>query len=206
MYKYKFGVDKFVPTGPERPRDAVRETTSARWQNAQRSTLRTSQACSPHTRSIPDAIGCTKTHAPMRSMPDAEPRIARFLRKHTQMLQFLVPQCACSTCRCRCAARKGQDAVSVRLRSRLSHLRAISRASCPGAREPQARVRVKKKVISGSHRLPFWTISTAHQSTIKDCNRPIDAIVLNKTALRCATHLSSVTLSPALCARSCVTC
>lgn len=62
--------------------------------------------------------------------------------------------CACSTCRCRCAARKGQDAVSVRLRSRLSHLRAISRASCPGAREPQARVRVKKKVISGSHRLP----------------------------------------------------
>ena len=68
-----------------------------------------------------------------------------FLAQTHQMLRFLVPECACSTCRCRCAARKGQDRVSVRLRSRLSHLRSVSRASCPGAREPQARVRVKKR-------------------------------------------------------------
>ena len=98
----------------------------------------------PVTHFLPDAICCTQTHVPMRSMPSAETRIARFSRTHRKV-RLSSQACACSTCRCRRAARKGRDRESVRLRSRLSHSRSVSRASCPGAREPQARVRVKKR-------------------------------------------------------------
>jgi hypothetical protein len=53
-----------------------------------RSPPRTSQACSASTPFLPDAIRCTQPHAPMRNMPNAETRIARFLRRYTRSPPF----------------------------------------------------------------------------------------------------------------------
>ena len=68
-----------------------------------------------------------------------------FLAQIHQILPFLVPECACSTCRRRCATRRGQNRVSIRLRSRLSRLREVPRASCPTRATGYACELVKKR-------------------------------------------------------------